>query len=122
VGVAIRSEVIRGELSMANALLEVIDTFKTLDAQYNLLRVACRTQADLDTLDAKYAAAEENCEKCTNEDLEDDDAEITQLCGELKTCNDELKKAVAEMGDMSKVLDNLTTALTVGSQLIAKLP
>jgi chromosome segregation ATPase len=107
---------------MANALVEVVDTFKALDAQYNLLRVACRTQADLDALDAEYAAAEENCEKCTNQYLGDDDAEIAQLCGELKTCNDELKKAVTEMGDMSKVLDNLTEAVTVSSQLIAKLP
>jgi len=29
---------------------------------------------------------------------------------------------VAEMGDMSKVIDNLTEAITIGSQLIAKLP
>ncbi len=107
---------------MANALLEVVDTFTALDAQYNMLWVACQTQADRDALDAKYAAAQENVETCTGKALEDDDAEVAQLSKELKTCNDELKKAVTEMGDMSKVLDNLTQALTIGAQLIAKLP
>jgi hypothetical protein len=107
---------------MANALLEVVDTFTALDARYNLLWVACQTQGDRDALDANYVAAEENVETCTGKALEDDDAEIAQLSNELKTCNDEIKKAVTEMGGMSKVLDNLTEAITIGSQLIAKLP
>jgi hypothetical protein len=107
---------------MANALLDVVDTFTSLDANYNELLLACRTQADRDALKAEYEAAEENVEACTNRELEDDDAEVAELCKDLKICNDEVKKAVAEMGDMSKVIDNLTEAITIGSQLIAKLP
>jgi hypothetical protein len=107
---------------MANALLDIVDTFNALDAEYNLLRVACQTQADRDALAAKYAEAQENCEKCTNQCLEDDDAEIAGLDKELKGCNDQLKKAVTEMGNMSKVLDNLTQAVTIGAQLIEKCP
>jgi hypothetical protein len=107
---------------MANVLLDVVDTFDSLDQQYNLLRIACRTQSDVDALEAKYATAQENVEVCTNQLLEDDTAEIAALDKQLKDCNVELRKAVAKMGNMSKVLDNLTQAITLGAQLIAKIP
>jgi hypothetical protein len=107
---------------MANALLDVIDTFTSLDANYDVLMVACQTQTDRDALKAKYAAAQANVETCTGKALEDDDAEVAELSKDLKICNDEIKIAETEMGDMSKVLDNLTQALTIGAQLIAKLP
>ena len=107
---------------MANALEDVVDTFVTLDAQYAVLRLACKTHADRDALDARYATAQENNEECTDEELQDDDAEVAALSKKLKDCNEELKKAEVEMGNMSKVLDNLTEAVTIGSRLMAIIP
>ena len=107
---------------MANVLLDVVDTFNSLDTQYNMLRVACQTQADRDALEAKYGEAQDNAEDCTGQCLEDDDADIAALGKELRGCNDKLKNAEAEMGDMSKVLDNLTQALTIGSKFVGILP
>lgn len=113
-------EVRRG--SMANALLDVLDTFLSLDKQYTVLRLACRTQADLDALDAEYVAAQKNFDDATDEELEDDDAAVAVLSQELKDCNAEVKQAETEMGNMSKVLDNLTEAVTIGSKLVAMIP
>ena len=107
---------------MANALLDVVDTFLSLDKQYSTLRLACRTKADRDALDRQYSTAQDNNEECTNQELEDDDAEVAALSKELKECNEELKKAETEMGTMSKVLDNLTEAVTIGSKLVAMIP
>jgi len=103
---------------MANALLDVVDTFTSLDAQYNMLRIACKTPADLVTLDARYATAQARIEFCTENELEDDDDEVAILDTQLKARNFELKKATTEMGDMSKVLNNLTEAVTIGGKLI----
>jgi len=107
---------------MANALLDVIDTFVSLDAQYTMLRIACKTADDLATLDSRYVTAQENAEIVTGQELDDDDKEVSALDTQLKICNTELKKATLQMGNMSKVLDNLTEAVTIGGKLIAMCP
>ncbi len=104
---------------MANALQDVVNTFLTLDKQYNELRLACRTQTDRDELDRQYTTAQANNEECTNKELQDDDRQVAALSNNLKARNAELQRAVVEMGNMTKVLDNLTAAVTIGSELVA---
>jgi hypothetical protein len=104
---------------MANALTDVQNTFLTLDDQYSMLLAACRTQQDRDLVGAKYAAAQKNYQTCLNQVLEDDDPEVTALSKQLKAANAVVAQATVEMGDMSKVLNSLTTAIDLGSKLIA---
>jgi len=104
---------------MANALIEVQNTFITLDRQYSLLRAACQTEQDREALAAKYAAAQSAYYACVNKMLSDDDAAVAALCTQLKTANKVVAQATEQMGDMSKVLDNITKALDLGSSLIS---
>jgi hypothetical protein len=105
---------------MPNALSDVQNTFTTLDAQYNMLRAACTTDADRNALAGKYATAQKNYQTCIGQMLSDDDAQVAALSAQLKAANTEVAKAVTEMGNMSKVLDNITQAITLGAQLITK--
>ncbi|MGA8111863.1 MAG: hypothetical protein WB974_20645 [Acidobacteriaceae bacterium] len=104
---------------MADALATVQATFLSLDSQYNLLRAACRTQADRDALDQRYAAAENAYLKCVGKTLEDDDATVGALCTQLTTINKHVSTLVTEMGDMNKVLTVLDQALKLGQQVLA---
>jgi len=104
---------------MANALIDVQNTFLSLDSQYNMLRAACKTDQDRAALAAQYAAAEKNYQTALNEMLEDDDAQVAALSKALKAANGVVSNATKEMGDMSKVLDGITTAISLGSKLIA---
>ncbi|MFT4111699.1 hypothetical protein [Silvibacterium sp.] len=104
---------------MANALDDVQETFTTLDAQYNTLLIGCKTQADRDALKAKYALAQQNYDACVNKLLSDDDATVAALDKQLKTANVQVKTAVAQMGNMQKVIGDITTAVSYGSQLLS---
>lgn len=105
---------------MPNALSDVQDTFTSLDAQYTTLLEACKTQADRDALADKYTAAQGAYLTCVGNMLADDDADVAAIDAQLKVANGVVKQAVTEMGNMSKVLDDLTKAITLGAQLVAK--
>ena len=107
---------------MANALLDVQQTFTSLDTQYSMLRLACKTDADLKALADKYGDAQANYEECAGKMLSDDDKEVADLSSQLKTANQKVAKLEAEMGAMSVVIDDITQAVTLGSQLVAKIP
>ena len=104
---------------MANALIEVQTTFLSLDSQYVMLRAACKTDRDRAALAAKYAAAQKNYQTTLNQMLKDDDAQVAALAKQLKAANAAVNHATQEMGDISKVIDDLATAIDLGSKLIA---
>jgi hypothetical protein len=103
---------------MANALVDVQATYTSLDKQYNFLRVACQTEAQRDALADEYSAAMLNYQKCVNQILQDDDAQVAKLSVQLKAANVQVNTATAQAGNMSKVISDITTAVTVGSQLV----
>ena len=105
---------------MPNVLSDVQDTFLSLDAQYNTLLEKCKTQADRDALADRYTAAQGAYQTCVGNMLADDDADVAAIDAQLKVANGVVKQAVTEMDNMSKVLDGLTKAITLGAQLVAK--
>lgn len=105
---------------MANALDDVRQTFVSLDKQYNLLLAACLDNAHRQTLEDKYAVAQANYEAAGEKILSDDDVQVAALSAQLKTANKQVAKLVEQMGDISKVIDGITQAVTVGAQLLAK--
>lgn len=107
---------------MANALDDVQQTFTSLDSQFNMLKLACQIDADRQALEDRYGDAQANYEECLEKMLSDDDAEVANLSAQLKTANQKMAKLEIEMGAMSKVIDDITQAVTLGSQLVAKIP
>lgn len=105
---------------MANALSDVQNTFLTLDQHYNMLRAACQTQDDRDALGVRYATAQKNYQTCVNQFLAADDPAIAAVCLQLQAANNVVSQAEKEMGTITKVMDHINTAVTLGEQLIAK--
>lgn len=105
---------------MANALAEVQDTFVSLNANYTMLRIACRNDTERHQLADRYTKAEAEYYACVNKILSDDDAEVASLCKELTDANKGIKNSVQLMGQISKVIDIIDDALNIGTQLLAK--
>jgi hypothetical protein len=104
---------------MANALSDVQATFLSLDAQYNVLFEGCKNQTQRDALAAQYSTAQQNYQSALNATLTDDDAQVALLNTQLKAANAEVVKATAQLGNISKVIDDITTAVSLGTQLVA---
>ena len=104
---------------MANALSDVQATFLSLDSQYNILLAGCKTQAQRDVLAAQYAAAQQNYQRTLNATLTDDDAQVAALSTQLKSANLQVVQATAQLGNISKVINDITTAVSLGAQLVA---
>src|SRR5713101_4141762 len=103
---------------MANALTDVQDTFTTLDANYNLLHTACKTDKERNDLGVQYGLAMAAYQKCVNQFLSDDDPAIAALSTELKTANDKVAKSVTQMGNMTHVIDAITQAVDIGAKVV----
>lgn len=102
---------------MANALDQVQATFTSLDGSYNLLLAACTTPDQRTALENRYSDAQKAYQTCFGQILSDDDVQVAALCTQLQAANNEIRNAVAAMGDMSKVIDAITNAVKVGAQL-----
>jgi hypothetical protein len=105
--------------AVANALIDVQNTYLTLYASYDKMRGQCTTQEQMDSLDAQYEAAQKTYYATLNKTLEDDDAAIAVLSTNLQAVNKQVTTAVAVLGDMSKVIDLVTQAVTLGAQIAA---
>jgi hypothetical protein len=104
---------------MPDVLSTVQATFDSLDAQYNLLRAACKTAEQLTALEEQYAAAQKAYQMCIGKILSDDDPLVAALSAQLKAANEKVKQSVVEMDNISKVIDEITTAVTIGAKLVS---
>jgi len=104
---------------MANTLADVQATFLSLDAQYNLLLAGSETQAQRYALSLQYATARQNYESALNATLTDVDEQVAALSTQLKAANARVVRATAQLANISKVIDDITTAVELGSQLVA---
>jgi hypothetical protein len=104
---------------VANALIDVQNTFLTLDSQYNMLLAACQTAADRDALAAQYSKAQQNYQAALNAVLSDNDAEVAALSTQLKAANTQVLQATSQMGNISKVINDIVTAVSIGVKLIS---
>jgi outer membrane murein-binding lipoprotein Lpp len=104
---------------MANALTDVQNTFLLFDAQYSVLLAGCTSQPQREALIDQYAAAQLNYQKALNATLEDDDAQVAALSQQLKAANTQVVQATANLGNIARVIDDITTAVSLGAKLVA---
>jgi hypothetical protein len=105
---------------MQSALAELETTYFTLQSQIGPLLAACQTQAQRDTLTTQYVAARSAYWSCVNKAFHDDDPAVIALTTQLDAANDQLKKAVQELGNIKTTIDNITQVVTIGASLAAK--
>jgi hypothetical protein len=105
---------------MQSALQELETTYFTLQGQIGMLTAACTTDQQRSDLIAEYVAARSNYWNCVNKAFHDDDPQVVSLTAQLDSANTQLKTLVQQMGNISKVIDGITQAVTVGASLAAK--
>lgn len=105
---------------MQSALQELETTYLTLQSQINMLSVACQTQEQRDALSTQYVQARNNYWACVNKAFHDDDPQVVNLTSQLNAANQELSKAVQQMGDITKTINDITNVVTQGAQLASK--
>jgi hypothetical protein len=105
---------------MQSPLEELESTYFTLQSQIDLLSQACETQAQRDALSTQYVQARQNYWACVSKAFHDDDPEVVNLTNQIEAANKVVSDAVAQMGDITKVLTNITSVVTMGSQLATK--
>jgi hypothetical protein len=100
---------------------------ETLENQSSLLRASLGTLADqgatadqLDQLRTQIAQSRTNYWTAVNKNLQDDNPEITQLVTQLNAEEANLKTTIDHLGDFAKVIDAITKAVDIGSQIVAK--
>ena len=103
---------------MSDSLQDVQDFFTDLDAKYNMLRAACKTDDDRTKLGVQYSRAEAAYQNCLNQQLVSDDPQVATLATEFTAASAVVKEAVKQMGDMSKVIDGITDAVDIAAKIV----
>jgi small-conductance mechanosensitive channel len=83
-----------------------------------MLSLSCN-QAERDALNTQLVAARSVYWSCVNKVFHDDDPQVVALTAQLKQQTQAIKDAVQNMGDIAKVLDQITTAVNTAANLAA---
>jgi len=86
--------------------------------QVNMLSLNC-DQAERDALNTQLVAARSAYWSCVNKAFHDDDPQVVALTTQLKQQTQSITDAVQNMGDIAKVLDQITTAVNTAAKLAA---
>jgi hypothetical protein len=105
---------------MGDALAAVENIYFTFQDNLNDALAACPDQARRDAVMTKYVAARQNYWQCINKGFHDDDPAVQALVVQAKAACADLETIDAHLGDIAKVIDIVTKAVTVGSQIASK--
>ncbi len=102
-------------------------SLQALENQYFLLRSSLptltaqgATQDQLDTLRSLIVQARTNYWTALNKTLHDDDPAVVALTSQMNAEQMNIVAAVQHLGNIAKVLDLITKAVDIGSQIVAK--
>jgi predicted DNA-binding protein (UPF0278 family) len=102
-------------------------SIQALENQYMLLRnslpeleARCETEDQRSTLRKAVAQSRDNYSAAIRSILHDDDPDVAALTSQMNTIQLTLDQTVKHWGDIAKVLNGITKAVDIGSQLAAK--
>jgi len=78
------------------------------------------TPVELDAMRKAIVQSRTNYWKAINNVLHDDDPDVASLVSQMNTAQLNLEAGVKNLGNVAKVLDVITKAVDIGSQLAAK--
>jgi len=105
---------------MQEPLNQLENTYFTLQGQIDMFSAACQTQDQRNALTTQYVQARANYWACVNKAFHDDDPQVASLTSQIAAANTALAGDVAQMGEITKVLADITNVVTIGTQLAAK--
>lgn len=103
---------------MQDPLAVLEQNYSTIQDQVNMLPLDCK-QADRDAFNAQLVAARSAYLSCLDKAFHDDDPQVVALTAQLKQQTQSITNAVQNMGDIAKVLDQITTAAHTAANLAA---
>jgi hypothetical protein len=105
---------------MGDALAALEGIYFAFQDNLNDALAACPDQASRDVVMSKYVAARQNYWQCINKGFHDDDPALRALVVQAKAACAALETMDEQLGDVAKVIDIVTKAVTIGSQIAAK--
>ena len=105
---------------MGPSLQSLEDQYMLLTQQLPMILAACPTQTQRDQVTTQYVAARRNYWAGILKTFHDDDPQIASLVQDMKTEQQQIEAAVKQLDNISKVIDAITKAVTVGTELLAK--
>lgn len=103
---------------MGNALQSLETQYFFLSQNLPILLAACQTQEQRDAVNTQYVTARRNYWNCIHQIFHDDDPAVAKLVAQMRSAEKDLEKAVNQLNDVGKVMDAITAAVTVGSNLV----
>ena len=91
-----------------------------LRSSLTTLQAQGATPEQLDELRAQIVQARTNYWTALNKILHDDDPEVRDLTSQLNTAQISLEATIKHLNNVAKVLDAITRAVDIGSQIVAK--
>ena len=103
---------------MQDPMAALEQNYITIQDQVDMLSLNC-DQTERDSLNTQLVAARSAYWSCVNKAFHDDDPQVVALTAKLKQQTQAIEDAVQEMGDIAKVLDQITTAVNTAAKLAA---
>jgi hypothetical protein len=104
-----------------NPSLEALENlYVLLRGSLSTLQAQGATPDQLDALRTQIVLARTNYWTAINSILDDDDPQVRDLTSQLNTAQLSLQATIKHLDDVAKVLDAITKAVDIGSQLAAK--
>jgi hypothetical protein len=104
---------------MGDSLKALEDQYMLLTQQLSMLLAACKTQAQRNAIMTQYVTSRRNYWNSINKIFHDDDPRITALVQQMHAEQAKIKDCANHLDKIAQVLDAITEAVTVGTQLAA---
>lgn len=93
--------------------------FNALD-KLNMMLLACRNDEERAAIRLEFTRARSNFYTCVNKAFAANDQALDELVVQANRAANDLKQIEEHLGNIAKVLDAMTQAVTYGSQIAAK--
>jgi NAD+--asparagine ADP-ribosyltransferase len=105
---------------MSEAITALQNIYFAIQLKLNDMLASCQTQAQRDQVMSQYVAARQNYWQAINKVFHDDDPSVKALVTQANAAATTLTSINTSLGDIATVLNDLTKAVTIGSEIAAK--
>jgi hypothetical protein len=104
---------------MGDSLAALEDLYIFLTSNLAALQAACPVDPQRSELMSLYVAARRNYWQCIDVTMHDDDPALVSLVAQMKTQQSVITHEVLVLNDVAKLLNDLTTAVQIGTKIAA---
>ncbi|HEX3437020.1 MAG TPA: hypothetical protein VHT24_09675 [Pseudacidobacterium sp.] len=102
---------------MGDSLKALEDQYMLLTQQLSMILAACKTQTQRDAVMTQYVTSRRNYWNSINKIFHDDDPKIAALVRQMSNVQTQIKDCTNHLDKIAQVIDDITDAVTVGTQL-----